>query len=41
MGVHEPVVIVEHHDGGDHAGGHHEHDAVEVRTCLECSMNIK
>ena len=25
-----PVVVVEDHDGGDHAGGHHEHYAVEV-----------
>ena len=25
-----PVVVVEDHDGGDHAAGHHEHDAVEV-----------
>ena len=28
--VDQPVVIVEHHDGGDHAGGHHENDTVEV-----------
>ena len=32
MGVDQPVVIVEHHAGGDHTGGHHEHDAVEVCT---------
>ena len=25
-----PVVEIEDHDGGDHAAGHHEHDAVEV-----------
>ena len=24
------VMIVEDHDGGDDAAGHHEHDAVEV-----------
>ena len=30
MGVCQPVVVVEDHDGGDHTGGHHEHDAVEV-----------
>ena len=30
MCVCQPVVVVEDHDGGDHAGGHHEHDAVEV-----------
>ena len=23
-------MVVEYHDGGDHAGGDHEHDAVEV-----------
>ena len=33
MGVREPVMVVEHHDGGDHARGHHEHDAVEVGAC--------
>ena len=27
------VVVVEYEDGGDHAGGHHEHDAVEVGSC--------
>ncbi len=30
MGVCQPVMVVENHDGGDHAAGHHEHDAVEV-----------
>ena len=30
MRVGQPVVVVEDHDGGDDAGGHHEHDAVEV-----------
>ena len=25
-----PVMEVEDHDGGHHAAGHHEHDAVEV-----------
>ena len=25
-----PVVVVEDHDSGDHTGGNHEHDAVEV-----------
>ena len=33
VGVREPVVVVEHHDGGDHARRHHEHDAVEVGAC--------
>ena len=27
------VVVVEDHDGGHHAAGHHEHDAVEVSSC--------
>ena len=27
------MVVVEDHDGGDNAGGHHEHDAVEIGTC--------
>ena len=31
MGVSEPVVIVEDHDGADHAARHHDHDAREVR----------
>ena len=26
-------MVVEDHDGGDHAAGHHEHDAVEVGSC--------
>ena len=30
MSVNQAMVIVEHHDCGDHAGGHHEHDAVEI-----------
>ena len=30
VGVDQPVVVVEDHDGGHHAGRHHEHDAVEV-----------
>ena len=30
MSIRLSVVVVEDHDGGDHAGGHHEHDAVEV-----------
>ena len=30
VSVRLPVVVVEDHDGGDHTGGHHEHDAVEV-----------
>ena len=33
VGLHQPVVVVEHHDGGHHTGGHHEHDAVEVGAC--------
>ena len=32
MGVSQSMVVVENHDGGDHAGGHHEHDAVEVSS---------
>ena len=27
------VVVVEDHDGSDHAARHHEHDAVEIGTC--------
>ena len=30
MGVRQSVVVVEDHDGGDAAGGDHEHDACEV-----------
>ena len=30
VGVCLAVVVVEDHDGGDHAARHHEHDAVEV-----------
>ena len=30
MVVRLPRVVVEDHDDGDPAGGHHEHDAVEV-----------
>ena len=30
VGVRPAVVVVEDHDGGDDAAGHHEHDAVEV-----------
>ena len=30
MSVRQAVVIIENHDGGDDAGGDHEHDAVEV-----------
>ena len=33
MGVCHPVVIVEDHDGGDAAGGDHEHDGSEVGPC--------
>ena len=33
MGVSHPVVIVEDHDGGDAAGGNHEHDGSEVGPC--------
>ena len=33
MSVCLAVVIVEDHDGAHHAGGHHEHDAVEVGAC--------
>ena len=35
MGVRQPVVVVEDHDGGDAAGGYHEHDAGEVGD-LKC-----
>ena len=30
VSVRQAMVIVENHDGGDHARSHHEHDAVEV-----------
>ena len=30
MSVRLSVVVVEDHDGGDHAAGHHEHDAVKI-----------
>lgn len=30
MGLRLPVVIVEDEDGGHYAGGHHEHDGVEI-----------
>ena len=33
MVVRLPRVVVEEHDGVDHARGHHEHDAVEVSSC--------
>ena len=33
VGVCLAVVVVEDHDGGDHAARHHEHDAVEVGSC--------
>ena len=32
MSLCQSMVIVQHHDGSDHTGGHHEHDAVEVGT---------
>ena len=32
VGVGEPVVVVEDHDGGHHGGGHHEVHGVEVRA---------
>ena len=41
MGVCQPVVVVEDHDGGHHAGGHHEHDAVEVCTWSEQNKKSK
>ena len=28
-------MVVEDHDGGHDAGGHHEHDAVEICACGE------
>ena len=40
MGVHQSVVIVEHHDGGHNTGGHHEHDAVEVGTWLAMIVGL-
>ena len=33
MSISQTMVVVEDHDGGDHTGGHHEHDAVEVGAC--------
>ena len=33
VGVRLAVVVVEDHDGSDHAARHHEHDAVEICTC--------
>ena len=33
VGVLLSVVVVEDEDGGDDAGGDHEHDAVEVCAC--------
>ena len=30
VGLRFPVVIVEDEDGGHYAGGHHEHDGVEI-----------
>ena len=41
VGVRLPVVVVEDHDGGDHAGGHHEHDAVEVSPWRGTKGQIK
>ena len=34
-------VVVEDHDGGDHAGGHHEHDAVEISAWRGTKGQIK
>ena len=31
--VRQSMVVVENHDGGDHARGHHEHDAIEIGAC--------
>ena len=36
-----PRVVVEEHDGGDHARGHHEHDAVEVSPWRGTKGQIK
>ena len=33
VGVGLAMVVVEDHDGSDHAARHHEHDAVEICTC--------
>ncbi len=30
MGVGQPVMVIENHDGGHYTARHHEHDAVEV-----------
>ena len=30
VSLHQPVVVVEDHDGGHHRARHHEHDCVEV-----------
>ena len=41
VGVCLSLVVVEDHDGGDHAGGHHEHDAVEVSPWRGTKGQIK
>ena len=28
--ISQSMMIVENHDGGDHARSHHEHDAIEI-----------
>ena len=35
LGIGKTVMVVEDHDGGHDAGGHHEHDAVEISACGE------
>ena len=41
MVVRLPREVVEDHDGGDHAGGHHENDAVEVSRWQGTKGQIK
>ena len=39
VSVRQAMVIVENHDGGDHARSHHEHDAVEVCAWIQPMSN--
>ena len=32
--LHHPVVVVQDHDGRHHAARHHEHDGIEVGSCI-------
>ena len=38
MGLRLPVVIVEDEDGGHNAGGHHEHDGVEICGLIKTDL---